>query len=165
VDYRNNCGEGQVHRIFTVNDANGTASCTQIITVTNFDPVTGDNIIWPLDYHGQECALGTDPDDLPPGHQRPVIDEDACDLVGVTYEDVVFPIVDGACWKILRTWKVIDWCRFELYGLEEGTSYWERTQIIKVTNANGPEFVTEQPTIDLCNEVDCDGLYLELIQR
>jgi len=164
-DHRNNCGEGYIDRIWTAADANGAATCVQRITVINFDPVSTENIVWPYDYHGQECSLGTDPEDLPPGYQSPYIDEDACDLVGVTYEDVVFPIVDGACWKILRTWKIIDWCRYEVYGLQPGVSYWEHTQVIKVTNANGPEFVTEQPTIELCNTETCDAMYVELIQR
>src|SRR5690606_27885138 len=88
------------------------------------------------------------------------------DLVGITYEDVVFPIVDGACFKILRTWKVIEWCLYEQYGgISYGYNYWEYTQVIKVVNQFGPEFLTDQPEIDRCNNFDCAGIYLELIQQ
>ena len=67
-----------------------------------------------------------------------MINEDECDLIGVTHEDVVFPIVDGACFKILRTWKVIEWCLYEQYGgIVEGINYWEHTQVIKVVNQFG----------------------------
>ncbi|MDQ3018002.1 MAG: ice-binding family protein, partial [Bacteroidota bacterium] len=162
----NNCGVGYIDRTFVASDANGSSSCTQRIWVVNFFPIVEDSIIWPLDFHGVECALGTDPDDLDPPYDRPIINEDECDLIGINYEDLVFNIVDGACYKILRTWRVIDWCLYEQYGgLLLGYNYWEHVQIIKVVNAFGPVFLTDQPDIELCNDFDCGGLYLELIQR
>src|SRR4030095_6276854 len=100
--FLNNCGVGYIIRRFTASDANGSAYCDQIITVKNFDPITTESIIWPLDYHGAECSQGTDPDDLPPPFDRPIINEDHCDLVGINYEDQVFNFADGACFKILR---------------------------------------------------------------
>src|SRR5688500_3924081 len=162
----NNCGFGVVFRTFTASDANGSTSCTQIIYVENFFPFNEQDIIWPWDFIGLECALGTDPDDLDPPYDRPIINEDECDLIGVNYEDLVFNIADGACFKILRTWRVIDWCLFDQYGeLLEGINYWEHVQIIKVMNAFGPVFLTDQPTIELCNEFDCNGMFVELIQE
>jgi hypothetical protein len=161
----NNCGIGTITRYFRASDANGFSECTQVIKVENFDPLTTSDITWPLDYTGVECFLGTDPDDLPAPYSRPVIVEDECDLVGVNYEDQVFPFVEGACFKILRTWQIIEWCLFEEYGgLVEGQNYWVHQQIIKVTNSFGPEFQTEQPFIYECNEFDCGGLYIELVQ-
>ena len=161
----NNCGIGTIRRTFIARDANGAASCAQFITVENFDPFTRQDIVFPLDFLGAECGLGTDPDDLQPPYNRPVITEDECDLVGINYEDQLFPFVDGACFKILRTWRVIEWCLYEeLGGIVEGENYWEYTQVIKVQNAFGPEFQTEQPDIEVCNTVDCGGLFVELIQ-
>jgi hypothetical protein len=162
----NNCGVGIIYRTFIASDANGSASCTQRIYVRNFDPITTDAIIWPEDYLGLECAEGTDPDDLPPPYDRPVIDEDECDLIGINYEDLVFDIVDGACFKILRTWRVIEWCLYEQEGgLVENVNYWEHVQIIKVKNQFGPVFTTDQPTIEICNEIDCNGIEIELFQE
>lgn len=162
----NNCGIGVITRTFIASDANGSSSCTQRIFVQNFDPLNSVSIIWPLDYIGVECAEGTDPDDLPPPYDRPVIDEDECDLIGINYDDLVFDIVDGACFKILRTWRVIEWCLYEeLGGLVLNENYWEHTQVIKVMNQFGPEFLTTQPTIELCNDFDCGGIVVELIQR
>ena len=37
--------------------------------------------------------------------------------------------------------------------------------MIKVVNQFGPDFLTDQPTIDRCNDFDCGGIPLELIQR
>jgi hypothetical protein len=162
----NNCGVGYITRVWKAEDSNGSSVCYQYITIENFDPITGDSIDWPEDYHGVECSEGTDPDDLPYPYDRPYYTEDACDLVGVTYEDVVFPIIDGACFKILRTWKIIEWCLYEQYGgIVDNVNYWEYQQIIKVVNQYGPEFITDQPLIERCNDFDCFGIPLELIQR
>jgi hypothetical protein len=164
--FLNNCGMGYIVRTWTASDANGSDVCYQYIYVENFEPIDSNAIIWPEDFHGLECALGTDPEDLPYPYSEPQIDEDECDLVGVTYEDLVFPIVDGACYKILRTWKVIEWCLYDQYdGLVPGINYWEHVQVLKVTNAFGPDFLTDQPTIERCNDFDCGGLFVELIQR
>lgn len=162
----NNCGVGYIDRTFIASDANGSSSCTQRIWVINFTPIVEDSIIWPWNYMDLECAVGTDPDDLDPPYDRPIINEDECDLIGINYEDLVFNIVDDACFKILRTWRVIDWCLYEQYGgLLLGYNYWEHVQVIKVKNAFGPVFLTEQPDIELCNDFDCEGMYVELIQR
>ncbi len=165
VPHINNCGVGYIDRFWRAEDSNGYDQCVQRITVVNFSPITYQSIDWPDDYHGLECREGTDPEELEYPYNSPVINEDACDLVGVTHEDVVFPIVDGACFKILRTWKVIEWCLYEQYGgIVEGVNYWEHTQVLKVVNQYGPEFETDQPTIERCNDFDCGGIPLELIQ-
>lgn len=160
-----NCGTGKIVRTFRATDPNGTSSCAQTITIKNFDPLQTQDIYWPHDFNGAECGLGTDPEDLPAPYNFPVITEDECDLVGVNYDDQVFDFVEGACFKILRTWQVIEWCLFEEYGgLVEGENYWVHQQVIKVTNADGPDFDTEQPTITECNDFDCGGLFIELLQ-
>ncbi len=161
----NNCGVGTITRYWRAEDSNGFDQCTQRITIINFDPLDNFRIDWPDDYHGLECSEGIDPDDLPYPYDRPRFDEDHCDLVGVTYDDVVFPFVDGVCYKILRTWKIIEWCLYEeLGGIVLGENYWEHVQVIKVTNAFGPGFETTQPDIVECNDVDCNGIPLQLIQ-
>lgn len=162
----NNCGIGYIRRTWTALDESGSDACIQYIYVQNFHPIDSSSIIWPEDFHGLECALGTDPDDLSPPYDRPIVNEDHCDLIGITYDDVVFPIVQGACFKILRTWKIIDWCLYETYGgIVDNVNYWEHVQVLKVVNQYGPQFTTDQPTIDRCNDFDCGGLFLELIQR
>ncbi|MEP6794411.1 MAG: HYR domain-containing protein [Saprospiraceae bacterium] len=161
----NQCGVGYISRVFTAQDANGTVTCEQIITVHNFDPFDYYSINWPLDYHSAECSTGTDPDDLEPPYDRPTFTEDHCDLIGVNYEDLVFTIADGACFKILRKWTIIEWCLYgDLGGIVEGQNYWTHTQVIKVVDSFGPEFTTDQPTFVNCNDVDCGGETLVLFQ-
>jgi hypothetical protein len=79
---------------------------------------------------------------------EPTVFDDACSLVGVTYEDTRFDFVDGACFKILRDWAIIDWCQ---YNSLTGAGLWHYIQVIKVHDNQGPIF-TDCPTgpVTLC---------------
>ena len=35
------------------------------------------------------------------------------ELVGVNYVDQRFDIVPDACYKIVRTWTLVDWCKYD----------------------------------------------------
>jgi hypothetical protein len=168
----NSCGIGYIVRSFLATDPGGrTASCTQRIYVHNFDPfyindVTcfnndpNDGVIWPCNYDAFGCGEDTGPEIT----GSPQIFEDECDLVGVNYEDQVFEFVQGACLKILRTWRVIDWCQYGPNSSGGYYGYWEYKQVIKVLNTNAPEFLTDQEEIVVCNEVNCDDLWVEVVQ-
>jgi hypothetical protein len=52
----------------------------------------------------------------------------------------VFQYADGACFKILREWTVIDWCQFEPRAFNP--IKWTHTQVIKVQN-NVPPTITK----------------------
>ena len=145
-----------IERRFSASDGNAgiaPGTCTQRIWVVDFDPFyitdktcnnsnPNDGVIWPCD-----VLLTTCPEDL--GNTgEPVLFDDACSLIGVTYEDTRFDFVDGACFKILRTWAVIDWCQ---YDSQTGEGIWHYTQVIKVHDQDGPAFV-DCPTgpVTLC---------------
>ncbi len=147
------CGEGTIYRTWLVTDAGGrTDVCTQIITVENSDPFEENDIDWPNDVsNGLECDEGTDPDDLPNGRQRPEFDEDTCDLVAVTYEDEYLPVVDSACYKILRYWTVIDWCQFD--GAT-GAGVWTHIQVIKVKDNDEPTINSDLADVTVCTYTD-----------
>jgi hypothetical protein len=171
TDYRNNCGIGYIIRQFTATDPGGrTAICYQYIYVVNFDPFyisdqtcfnadPNDGVIWPCDIDVIGCGEETDPEQT----GSPIIFEDECDLIGVNYEDIVFEFVGGACAKILRTWRIIDWCQYGPNGQGGYYGYWEHVQIIKVINTEPPVIITDQPDISICNEFNCDSLFVELI--
>jgi hypothetical protein len=188
-----NCGEGTIFRIFTATDPGGRKDeCAQRIDVINSTPFyicddrpwntpfvgcegghsSQDGVEWPADVELSTCGAGLLPEDLEgvvnPNDVRPQIFEDGCDLVGVTYEDVVLPIQPDACVKVIRNWKVYDWCTFDANNFNpndpEGTpGYWEYVQIIKV-------LTTEDPVIDACEDLsfcsfddNCATGYAELI--
>ena len=153
----NSCGVGYIRRTFTATDPGGrTNICHQYIYIHNYDPFDPEyDVEWPEDVTSSSCGASTDPETT----GFPDITEDECDLIGFSYTDQVFPFVEGACFKILRTWKIIDWCQFPEYGP------WQHLQIIKVIDVEDPEFVTDQPDLSVCNDFDCGDQYIELIQR
>jgi len=44
---------------------------------------------------------------------RPDVTDDECEQITVKFEDQVFSVDDGACYKIVRTWTIFDWCIYE----------------------------------------------------
>ena len=153
-----------VERRFTARDNQqgfNPSVCTQRIWVVDFEPFyisdntcfnsnPNDGVIWPCDVLITDC-----PDDFT-NTGEPQIFADACSLIGVTYEDTRFEISDGACYKILREWKIIDWCQ---YNSSSGYGLWTYTQVIKVHDEDAAEFLAcpTEPVV-LC--VEDDGVRL-----
>ena len=101
----NGCGEGWIQRTWTIKD-----KCDNPITVRQKVVVkhrSDFEVIFPED-KVVECDFlnTTDPKDA----GEPIISDDECEQVGVQYKDEVFTVEDSACYKIVRTWTLIDWC-------------------------------------------------------
>ncbi len=152
----NNCGEGTIFRTWRAEDAGGrTVTCTQTITVDDLSPFSGASIIWPSDRDLTGC-MGVDTDPSNPLLGYPQYNDDACSLVAHTYDDQTFTFVDGACFKILRTWTVIDWCQYDENNPLAG-GIWQDVQVIKVNNSTGPTF-SNCSTLNYCIYGDnCQG--------
>ena len=138
------CGLGTAYREFVVTDASGNvASCTQTIELEDYDLFTLEDIEWPEDYDADECTSPDifHPDSLPSSpinYSYPIFADNPCGLVAWNYEDAFFEIASPACFKIVRTWRVIDWCQYDpLNGVYDG--FWEYEQIIKVVDNTPPE--------------------------
>lgn len=163
----NQCNVGTLRRTFTATDANGSVSCTQTITFENFHPFNGvTDITWPASFDTTGCI---DPDDLTEDITGvPTFNEDECDLVGYSFEDHVFPFFNAqqACLKIIRKWKVIDWCEFTFdprTGKYVYTTY-EHEQVIKVNDTIDPSFVRVTPDTMFCSfDTTCTSGRAELI--
>jgi hypothetical protein len=157
----NNCGVGTLTRTFTATDEGGLmATCTQTISIINYDLFDESQIIWPLDLTTSDiCEIGLlDPEDLDPPYDMPVLLDGPCDLVGATYEDDVFDFTnnDQACFKILRTWTVIDWCQ-----INSGYGLWTHLQVIKVMNTVAPVILPIEDVSECSFDPDCQGLELD----
>ena len=161
-----NCGQGVITRTFTVTDNGGrTATCEQIITIRNNTPYTGPTA-WPTSPKEVSGCMNVDTDPSKTG--IPTIGNGACSQVAYTYEDQVFPFVDGVCFKILRKWTVIDWCKFAPNKAPNGQEYpsvptstaatgqewkintWSYTQIIKVSENDKPKDL-------ICSKADTEA--------
>jgi hypothetical protein len=141
-----------VERTFRAQDGQGnTSTCRQRIWVVDFDPFiitdtqcglnNQDDVRWPCDLVLTDCPAGElTPDNLNAyaPNNRPIVNDDNCSIIGMTYDDKIFYFVDNACYKIVRTWTVIDWCQFDPV---EHTGYWTYVQVIKVHDEIGPVFV------------------------
>ncbi len=98
------CGFGSITRIFRVTDVNGqtsTNSCVQTITVNE---VHNYEIKFPKDAEAQ-CGLA-EPDSV-------IYNEIGCDLLAISRTDETFSASGEECYKIFRTWKVINWCQYD----------------------------------------------------
>lgn len=135
----NSCRRGTITRTFSVTDLGGrTASCTQVITFQALDPYSGP-LSWPRDTSMVRCGDPASPEFGPDFTGRPVLSEGACDLVAANYEDEVYDFSKNpsapACFKILRNWKIIDWCQPLKDG---GYRTWTHQQTIMIVDKNAP---------------------------
>jgi hypothetical protein len=158
----NNCGTGTITRTFTATDDGGlTATCVQTITVINYDPFSVEDITWPSDLTTFNiCEVNLlDPEDLDPPYNEPILNDGPCDLAGFTYHDDVFDFSSGsqACFKILRTWKVIDWCQY----VPPYSGVWTHIQVIKVMNNVPPVIVALEDITECSFDPNCGGLNLD----
>jgi hypothetical protein len=138
----------------------------QTIYFVNSEPFIRDSIIWPEDRHDvfNICLDGDTKEILSPeDYGKPIIKSDDCDLIGVECKDSLFR-VDGylnACFKIKRTWKVIDWCQ----KINGQYPVWEEVQYIEVRDTVKPEITTPAPMGDTIFYKNCDNTLIEIPAR
>lgn len=172
ADTINQCNVGKIVRTFTATDAGQRkASCKQTIYFEQTEPFwvnvqnpfdTRDDIDWPVDVTMEGCDDPTSNAYLPAQTGRPVLHDGVCQLVGVDYDDQIFTFNNpsgNACFKILRTWTVIDWCQF-INGKYYTVSY---TQVIKVHNTVAPIIRSSCAAKEVCTyDPTCEDGYIEL---
>jgi hypothetical protein len=96
------CLEGTITRSWTATDAagNNSTSCSQTLFI---DHVSDWTVSFPADL-SVNCGTSV------PDFGEPAIFSETCELVGVSYHDQVYTVVPDACYKIERTWTLINWC-------------------------------------------------------
>ena len=173
----NECGIGRVRVRYTAYDQGwpnvNSSSCIQTIEFVDPTPIS---VQFPPDItlfcdatDGSGFGGGTDPDDLGAPYDNVVISGDDCELIAINHFDEFFPIADGACFKILRRWVVINWCVFDSNGPQTpDNGYYSYVQEIKVLDNEQP--IVECPAdetvciydgctadVDICrpNVMDC----------
>lgn len=153
------CGIGTILRTFSATTQSGmVGSCTQKINFVPIEKFDEKNIIWPDPMHLTSCPDGkTDPSYT----GKPTYINQKCSKPLASYKDLVFTIVEDACFKILRRWTVIDCCYFDP-NAEPPVGMWTYTQVIKVESIDGPKIENCEPLVIHAKDViDCSG-YVEL---
>jgi len=97
------CNRGTITRTFRVLDCGGLSQqCTQRVFVNYeqdyFVRFPDDRVLTTCDgtgNFGEPLFFGKD-----------------CELLGVSFTDEVFTVVPDACYKIERTWRIINWCAY-----------------------------------------------------
>ena len=120
----NSCNVGTVTRTWITKDQDDNEiTCTQIITIADNTPL---EIVFPenLDLHGCNAitAVGNT--------GNPILTNDDCETLGISFNDVEFFDEVGLCKKILRTWTIVDWCVYVPNQGDDG--YWDHVQVIRV---------------------------------
>jgi hypothetical protein len=153
-DHLNNCNEGYYVRTWNAADPSGNIStCDQFIYIINSNLFDESDIVWPPDYEVFECGAPLDPGVIPAPYNLPVIYENDCSIIEVAYDDLVFEIAPPACFKIIRTWTVVDWCQ----ATAQGGGTWTHSQILKVHDNTAPVISCPQSiTIDN-DDPDCEA--------
>ncbi len=158
----NKCGEGEVKRTWVAEDNAGhIVTCAQYIFLENNKPFyinannpndPSDDVEWPQDAVATGCGISVEPAST----GAPVIYQKSdCNLVAVSHEDKTLPIQGAACYQIIRTWYVIDWCRY-LPNAAAPVGFWTYTQNIKVQNTLAPIISGTCADITVCaDEVKC----------
>ncbi|MEZ4921257.1 MAG: HYR domain-containing protein [Saprospiraceae bacterium] len=119
------CNKGTITRTFRAFDCGTQSSqCTQRIVV-NYEQDY--YVKFPNDAIVNECD-GTGM------YGEPTFFGEDCELLGVSFEDEVFTVVPDACYKIERTWRIINWC-----------TYNPNNPCINVPNPN-PNAITNHPS-------------------
>jgi len=164
--FTNSCGIGYIIRTWTIHMPYGTFHCSQRITITGSGSNFGAyHIQWPHNYTVHGCHADLHPDNLPHPYSRPTWTASPCSMIGVSYKDEVFnfnyPSYGGSgtgCKKILRTWKIIDWCTYNTYT---GAGLWTHVQVIKIEDNHPPVFTHCPPDFTVGTyDNNCNGAYV-----
>lgn len=102
------CDNGWIKRTWSVRDRCGNSVTVDQKIVTKHR--SDFEILFPAD---KITVCDRMEDISPDAIGRPIVMDDECELVGVNYEDQQFDIVPDACYKIVRTWRIVDWCKFD----------------------------------------------------
>ena len=164
------CGIGNIVRTWIATDNGGlTTSCAQTITVANTTPwnAASNKIIWPQDYKTQACATsgtGLKPDQLPFPYNQPSFKDVNCGSPVANYSDQVFTTglnSTAGCFKILRTWTVIDWCSFNA-NISATVGKWTYIQSIDVVDNEVPILTIGKDTLALDINKTCGSTFVKL---
>jgi len=155
------CGVGVIRREWKAASLSGAFTiCHQTITVVDEDPITMSDIGWPADITVNGCQAS---DAHPEIAGKPKLPGHGCANLIAGYSDERFYNVGGYCIKIIRHWKVIDWCLYDVNS-NGPVGIFSRDQLIYVRNTSAPTIANETcNTVDICaDDVSCNA-YLDLI--
>lgn len=163
VSNLNICNTGDVSRIWSAKDIYGNIStCTQNITKIDTTPI---KVVFPVDFTTSICNLSLNPSTT----GNPVVTGVDCEKYDVAYSDSYFNIAPPACFKIIRTWTINNFCLYDA-NITPNPGVIKHAQVIEVKDKVAPILhlpsdITVNTSAENCNGVvilnpatfeDCD---------
>ncbi|MFT5911968.1 MAG: hypothetical protein ACI9XO_003500 [Paraglaciecola sp.] len=162
------CDAGNITRTWRAKDGQGQFSpvCSQTIAINH---VSDFEVAFPPNYEVNDCISLDDfePENLPSPFNEPAIFFETCELIAKSHDDQIFTIVNDACYKIVRTWTVINWCTVGDQTANEiadpfingryrdgGDGYIQRQQQILINDTVAP-ILTCETEIPVCIIENC----------
>ena len=144
--YNPSCGFGAIRRRF-----NSCASCVQWFVIEPIDEFDPSTISFPGD-------MVVDCDVFDAG--EPSWEPSVCNLVGITLATDTFTFEDGACYKILNHWSIINWCTYDPLFPTAGGRY-NHTQVIKLIDTQDP-VMTVADSLCFGVDIECSSAGVEM---
>jgi hypothetical protein len=165
---------GYIQRTWTVTGCGKTVTKVQRIFLTATEPFDPCTVSFPADQTNILCPSDTGD----PGY--PTWDENPCNIVTAEIVNIdTFNYVDGACYKILVDWAIVDWCVYEPNtGAEDNVDptrprgfvcndnfiydgYYKYTQVLMVKDVYAPEIEVEDACVATTNGCYAENVELE----
>ena len=158
----NDCGIGTIKRTWGVENPENWQwlTCTQVITVSNKNAFGYRDIQWPLSLEIRSCNPWEDVKHLQAPYDAPSWLTPKCAKPMTSYKDTKFRVNDG-CEKIVREWKVLDWCQYDPV-LFPGRGIFTAVQVIKLIALDTAAALICKSDEVFVNNHNCDSLYLNL---
>ncbi len=155
------CGTGTIRRRWFATSVGGLfTACDQSIKVIDNNPITVNSINWPADITVNGCKAS---DAHPDFTRKPTFPVHTCSSLISGYSDERFYNVGGYCLKIIRHWRVIDWCLYDVNN-PNSPGVFTRDQIIYVRNTVAPVISNATCTTkDICADDALCSANVELI--
>ncbi len=156
------CGKGTITRSWGVENPENWQwlGCKQVITVSNADGFLYTDITWPQSIVIRSCDPQNDLKNLQSPYDKPTWDRQKCAKPLLSYKDNLFRVDDG-CQKIVREWKVLDWCQYDPV-LYPGRGIYTYTQVIKlISTSDSVNLICKKDTI-VFNSRSCDTVFVQM---
>ncbi|MBK8955404.1 MAG: hypothetical protein IPM34_07605 [Saprospiraceae bacterium] len=156
------CGKGTIKRTWGAENPENWKwlTCTQIITISNAGSFGYRDITWPLSTEIISCDPESDLKLLTAPYDAPEWERTVCAKPMLSYKDTRFAVNPG-CIKLLREWKILDWCQYDPINYP-GRGIFSYTQVIKlIQNSDAPQLQCIKDTV-VVNNRNCDSIWIDL---
>jgi hypothetical protein len=156
------CGKGTITRKWQAENPENWQwlFCMQVITIHNLDGFEYTDIEWPLPIVLESCDPEADLKNLTYPYEAPKWSKPKCAKPMVSFKDTRYRVHAG-CEKLLREWKVLDWCQYDPVNYP-GRGIFSYTQVIKLIHSSSSVNLLCKKDTVVFNNRTCDTMFVQL---